>query len=156
MALLGTETLSGVKVEIHAAMSGSWEIKQAGDGTNLARNQQLEGAKDEARRKLAKNKVKTEISFYNIDGRRGIAYGIHAGNGDALVRYDDGESDRIGYGSKELLKGDTPEEVRLRITAIDEQTTALNRERRRLMDEFSIDLRGAVAAAITAQESSSS
>lgn len=155
MSFVCTKNLGGTDVDIHAGAHGHWTIYLKGttDGASLGHGPQLEGAEDEARRKIAKGKVKVNVPFYNIDGRHGIAHSIHAGNGDALVRYDGGEADRVGYGSRELVKGDTPEEVRLRIVRIDEDTSALNRERKDLMDRWSIDLRKAVNEAIAAAES---
>lgn len=158
MPVVGTETLASREVEIHANRFGRWSIKPVGDeSTTLGFGDTLEAAKDEARRKLAKAKVKVSVPFYNIDGRHGIAYGIHAGNGDALVRYDDGETDRIKYSnSRDLLKDSTPPDVLTRIAEIDKLDDTMKRERYRLMQEHAIDLKVAVQRAIEATQGDSS
>ena len=84
--------ISGVEVEVWARMGGvydaEWQIEKPGeDGERLGSGETLKQAKAQARTKLAKRKVKVEVPFRLLNGRRGIATGIHSGNGNVTVTY---------------------------------------------------------------------
>lgn len=155
---IGERKITGTTVEIHAQPHlGKWVIRlppasKGETATTLGYDEMLENALGQARAKLAKAKVKVEVPFVTRDGRRGSAYGRHAGNRDVLVRID-GQAERIS--SERVLKPDTPERVTARLVEIEETARAGQRERRQLEREWALDLDAVVDAAITAKQAES-
>lgn len=159
MAAVGRVTLGGTEVEVHASTSGRWRIhtiENEGLGIRLGDAETLEKAEAQARTVLSKMKVKVDVPFFDEDGRRGVAYGRHAGHGNVLARVD-GEAVTLNprrY-SNGILAGDTPAHVLARIKALQESIHADKRELNMLRERHGLDLVQAVADAITAKQAES-
>jgi len=157
-----SDKIAGTDVEIHATENGHWLVMgDDGEGNfsvRLGHSETLSAAKKQAQTELAKKKVKVAVPFVVIrwqDGSvpyfsRGIAHSLHAKSNDALVRYDDGETDSIGsYGV--VFNGDTPRMTLDNYAKLATERKAIQDAMRQIESTYKIDLRSAVRQAINAE-----
>lgn len=100
---IGTETIRGVKFEIHVTDDGTFTCTSV-EGDAL-RSKTLEGLK-QLILKHSKNKqknVKIPFVVWQHDHRdkgkvvHGICVGIHGGNGNLLLKYEGGKTEQESY-----------------------------------------------------------
>lgn len=150
MALVGTEQINNVDVEIHASQYGTWTIREKGvEGSEgvLGNGDTVEKAKNNARTELNKRKVKVAVNFYLANGyHHGIAHGIHGRTRKILAKVGSKAMQLDSYTG--ALKGDTPKDVRDHLRDIDDEISKLQREKREIVKQWNLDLSRAVDTAI--------
>lgn len=147
MPMVGTETILGVEVEVHANSSGTWQIKQKGDGDVLGHGSTLEQATNNARTTINKNKVKLHIDFVTREGKRGYATGMHQ-RSHKILTVIQGEKVHLDHYRANVLRADTPNDELDHLKLLDEKIEKLNAERQELIAEWKFDLGEAVKEAI--------
>lgn len=126
------------------------------------RSVSVEAATDTARAALAKRKVKVRVPFWFKDGRRGWAYGIHAGNGDVLVEDRHGVKDRLSTSryyhresagvTKGVLVADTPAERVKRLLQLRKLIKKCEDEAREIEQWYGLDLQALVLTEIETKQ----
>jgi hypothetical protein len=144
---IGTQTIAGQSVEIHASTQGRWSITMPDteDRSSLGSGETLEAAIEQARRAIAKRKVR----FITLTGDKGVATGRHAANRDILVRIGE-KAERLDDYAR-ALQPDTPAEELTKLTAAKATEKQAQREQRRIENEYKLELGRAVDAAIEAK-----
>jgi len=165
-------TIGDRKLPVYCSGSGKFAILNAIDGTEtelgdvepLAKDSaSIEAAAQKARAALAQRKIKVSVPFWFTDGRRGIAYGIHAGNGDVLVKDRSGTKERLrhyrGLGAQRATHGvlvaDTDPKVVKRLLQLRVAIKKLQDEAEEIERWHSVDLQAAVREAIEKAETQS-
>ncbi len=148
---IGTQTIAGQSVEIHASTQGRWSITMPDteDRSSLGSGETLEAAIEQARRAIAKRKVRVEVPFITLTGDKGVATGRHAANRDILVRIGE-KAERLDDYAR-ALQPDTPAEELTKLTAAKATEKQAQREQRRIENEYKLELGRAVDAAIEAK-----
>lgn len=136
MALVGTKDIAGTEVEVHATLYGAWRIFL--DDEVIGTGDNVEAALSQARRKLARNKVKVKVPFRMPDGRRGVAHGIHAKTRDVLTRVE-GESEQLSSYAR-VLRDDIPDFEMERYRMLVAKANDAQREANKIADEYKLDL----------------
>lgn len=139
--------------------TGTGEIPDDEEIEPLANGQDnMEAAEGAARAMIRKRKVKVAVPFIFLDGNKGVAWGIHGGNGDILARDEAGEAHRLSRGwsrrpgEPRLTKGvfidDIPADRLERYREIIDETEKLDAEKQEIENWFGVDLGQLVVDAI--------
>jgi hypothetical protein len=141
---ISTEEINGVSIDVHVGQNGRFYLYDGED--QIAGSVTLDGARENAVKKLKRTKVKVKVHFFTRAGIPGVATGIHATNSKILARID-GEAVQVNPREKPL-RPDTPNEVLDRLGAIEEETRKLAKEQRELITKHEFSLMPEVERAI--------
>lgn len=148
MSLLGTKTVLGTEVEIHADQYGTFRINL--DDRTIGSGDTLDQAMTKARQELNKRKVKVEVHFMTRDGKRGIATGFHGRNRTVLTRVGGEAQAYESTTARRMFPPDMPKAKIQRYLTLKEQERTIRTEVNGIEREFDFDLYTATQKAIDA------
>jgi hypothetical protein len=149
--------IAGVLVRVDVNRSGRFYIVEAAaeDHQTLGLGDTLEEAKNNARREIAKRKVKVEVPFRTMKGERGVATGRRAGSRKIQAKFTDEITGRTHSeqldGYHDVLRSDTPDEAILQYKEYQQQRNEIYSKERALLDQWKLHLGQAVDEAVAAK-----
>lgn len=149
MAVIGQKEIRGVTCDVEADLMGRFTVRLPGEHQSLGYADTLDGAIQQASRKLAQSKVTVAVEFFTKSGEAGVATGLHAGTGNVMARIA-GKTYQLTYNENRVFDRAMPPDVLERYLTIESQRRALGREMSQIDAQWRIDLDQAVKAAIEA------